>query len=72
MSLGEDRASPEELEDAISEFGGLDPLDFQLEVRRRCSFVTLEEPFAEDFIEALHGEELFGQPITVEYARKQS
>ncbi len=64
------RVEESDLRDEIAELAGLLPEDLvEVDVYARHSFITVEDDFAEDLLEAVNGESLRGRTIRIEYAR---
>ena len=64
------RVNEAELRDLVADLAGLFPEDLvDVSVFARHSFITVEDDFAEDLIEAVNGDSFKGRTIRVEYAR---
>ena len=58
------------IRELIADLAGLFPEDLvDVSVFARHSFITVEDDFAEDLLEAVNGESFKGRTIRVEYAR---
>ena len=65
-----DDIDEDDLVDHLAELAGLDPEDFdEVVMMSRHAFITVEDIFVEDLIEAVTGESLAGRPLKVERAR---
>ena len=72
LNLGrKDGYNAKMLRELVAELGGLLPTDIiRSSLRPRFSFITIEEDYADDLIEALNGERVKGRLIRVERAHE--
>ena len=64
------RVTSEGLGDTLAELGGLFPEDFSdISVHARHSFVTVEDEFVDDLVDAVNGESFKGRTLRIETAK---
>ena len=73
INLGrKDGYNAQRLKDVVADLGGLLPEDIHsASIRPRFSFLTLDEEYIEDLLEAINGEKVKGRTLRIERARDE-
>ncbi|MGB0647173.1 MAG: DbpA RNA binding domain-containing protein, partial [Bradymonadia bacterium] len=67
-----DGYNAQRLKDIVADLGGLLPEDIHsASIRPRFSFLTLDEEYVEDLLEAINGEKVKGRTLRIERARDE-